>query len=214
MDINSILAKMRASGAIEKGALGEDAVWSLLCNRPNKCLLYNSVRYPYQTDRNGVVYLGNIKYDNGEFYDISNEDNEDEIDCVYITRFKIFLIEVKSYHAKRIDVYDHWINRVDAPMDKSPVAQAEKHARHFYHAVYDVIPDGDPNYIVPVVCFVDRTLLRDARSSHFKTYVPVCTLNSLNKVINKYNQPLKYELSFKDIKQRIKDISISIAKEV
>ena len=214
MGINETLERMRNSGTIQKGALGEDAVWEVLAERPGKCLLYHSLRYPYQTDRSGICYLGNIKYENGQFFDITSEDTEDEIDCVYITPYRIFLIEVKSYRAKRIDIYDHWINRGNEPMDKSPVTQAEKHARHFYHATYEYIPDGKTEYIVPVVCFVDKTILRDARDEYFQRYIPVCTLNSLNKVIQTYNKPLKYGISLKDMDHRVKQISISIDKEL
>ena len=218
MNVNDILSKMRESGRIQdvesKGALGEEAVWTILTERKDPCLLYHSLRYPYQTNRQGVCYLGNIKYENNLFYDITSEDNEDEIDCVYTTQFRIFLIEVKSYKSQRIDIYDHWINRGDKPMDKSPITQAEKHARHFYHAIYDVLPNGKPKYIIPMVCFVDKTTVRDARDQYFVNYVPVCTLNSLNKTINKYNKPLKYQLSFEDIKKKIKQVSISIAREL
>lgn len=218
VNINKILNDMRESSAIQdyesKGALGEEAVFAILAERPDKCLLYNSLRYPYQTNRQGIVYLGNIKYENNVFVDYSSDTTEDEIDCVYITKYRIFPIEVKSYHVKRIDVYDHWINRVDEPMDKSPVAQAEKHARHMYHAIYDVLPKGDPSYIKPVVCFVDQCVIRDARDKYFQNYIPVCTLNALNKVINKYNKPLKYALSLKDIEHKIKNVSISIKKQL
>lgn len=214
MDVNSILSRMRQSGTIEKGAQGEEAVWSVLADRPNKALLYNSVRYPYQSNRQSVTYLGNIKYEDGNFIDVTSESLEDEIDEIYITPYRIFLIEVKSYHVKRIDVYDHWINRVDEPMDKSPVTQAEKHARHFYHAMHSVIPDGNPEYIKPIVCFVDRTIIRDARDEHFQRYIPICTLNKLNSTIDANDKPLGFKLNLNAIDEQIKRIAISIAKEL
>lgn len=217
MSIDSFLAKMRTAGKMQdpklKGSLGEEAVFELCANRSDKCILYNSFMYPYQTSRSGVVYTGNIKYEDGQFVDYTDKSLNDEIDILFITALKVFVIEVKSYSAYRLDVYDHWMNNGNTPVDKSPITQAEKHARHLYHAIYDVLPDGDPMYIVPIVCFVDHCTLRDDRSEYFRAYIPVCVLNNLNRTINKYNTPGPYNLSISDVQRKLKNVAVSIKKE-
>lgn len=218
MNINDTLKAMRDSGKVqdwtEKGALGEDAVFEVCLNRKEQCLLYHSFTYPYQSNRSGIVFMGNIKYEGGQFVEYTDASINDEIDVLYITPSRIFPIEVKSYHSKHIDVYDHWMNRDDTPTDKSPITQAEKHARQLYHAIYDVLPDGKAKYICPIVCFVDRCTLRDDRSDYFQKYIPVCTLNDLNKTINKNSKPYEYILSLRDIKKKLKEVAVSIKKEL
>jgi hypothetical protein len=119
---------------------------------------------------------------------------------------------VKSYHARTLDVYEHWFNKNSTPVDKSPVMQAEKHARHLYHAIYTVLPDGNPSYIQPMVCFVDRCKVRDDRSQHFVDYVPVCVLNNLLATINKYNTPLEYNLDLEQIERKLNEVKVSIKR--
>lgn len=217
--INDVLGKMRKAGKLqdmhEKGDLGEEAVLAVCLKRKEQLgngLLYQSFMYPYQTDRSGVCYTGNIKYENNEFVEYTDDSINDEIDVLYITPYRIFAIEVKSYKAKRLDVYEHWFNRNSTPVDKSPIAQAEKHARHLYHAIYDVLPDGNPNYIQPMVCFVDKCKVLDDRSDHFRDYVPVCILNTLLSTINKYNIPLDYNLDLDMISSKLNEVKVSIKR--
>ena len=218
MEINAMLDKMRKAGKMqdvkEKGNIGEDAVFEICAQRTSmKSLLYNSVLYPYQTSRAGQVYVGNIKWENNDFREYTDSSIDDEIDVLYVTPYRIFPIEVKSYHVYRIDIYDHWVSKGNTPVDKSPVAQAEKHARHLYHALFDVIPDGNPAYIVPMVCFVDRCTIRDDRSQHFKDYIPVCVLNNLNATLDKYNTPLEYNISLPEVEHKVKNVARQIKKE-
>lgn len=217
--VDKILSNMRSKGKMQdnsaKGDLGEDAVLYLCYERkqrlPNS-LLFQSFKYPYQTDKSDVCYTGNIKYENGEFTEYTRKGLEDEIDVLYITPYRIFPIEVKSYGNTRLDIYDHWFNRRNTPVDKSPIAQAEKHARHLYHAIYDVIPDGNPDYIVPMVCFVDKCVIRDDRSDYFQNYIPVCTLNRFKETLEKYNKPLQYNLSLSDIDAKLHKIKTSVRR--
>ena len=220
-NINDVLKNMRKAGKVqdmkEKGDLGEEAVLAICLERKNlvgKGILYQSFMYPYQSDRSGKVYTGNVKYENGEFVEYTSESINDEIDVLYITPYRIFCIEVKSYSARTLDVYEHWFNRGSTPVDKSPVVQAEKHARHLYHAIYDVIPDGDPRYIVPMVCFVDKCKVRDDRSQHFVDYVPVCILNGLMRTLEKYNKPLTYNLDLTQIERKLNEVKVSIKRSL
>lgn len=218
-NINDVLSSMRKAGKVqdmkEKGNLGEDAVLSILYERKQQTgngLLYQSFMYPYQTDRSGKCFTGNIKYEDKEFLEYTSESINDEIDVLYVTPYRIFPIEVKSYKARRLDCYDHWFNRESTPVDKSPICQAEKHARHLYHAIYDVLPDGDPHYIVPMVCFVDKCKVRDDRSPHFQEYIPVCILNNLLKTVNTYNTPLEYNISIEQLERKLNEVKVSIKK--
>lgn len=215
--LNSVLNDMRKAGKIQdmkaKGNLGEEAVLALLQDRKNAVgtgILYQSYMYPYQTDRSGVCYTGNIKYEDNKFVEYTSDSINDEIDVLYVTPYRVFAIEVKSYGARCLDVYDHWFNRNSAPVEKSPITQAEKHARHLYHAIYDVLPDGNPKYIQPMVCFVDRCKVRDDRETHFKKYVPVCILNNLLATINRYNKPLEYNLDLTAIERKLNEVKVSI----
>jgi len=217
--INDVLKNMRAAGKVqdmkEKGDLGEEAVLAICYERKEKAgkgLLYQSFMYPYQTSATGVCYTGNIKYENGQFVEYTKDSINDEIDVLYITPYRVFPIEVKSYNARTLDVYEHWFNRGSTPVDKSPIAQAEKHARHLYHVIYDVLPDGNPEYIKPIVCFVDKCRVRDDRSPYFVDYVPVCILNNLLSTINRYNVPLEYNLDLEQIENKLNNIKVSIKR--
>lgn len=222
MNINDILAKMRMSGKVgemkDKGDLGEDAVVALCYDRKQKFnsgLLYQSFKYPYQSDRNKNCYTGNVMYTGDKdnpFSDYTSDSIDDEIDVLYITNYRVFPIEVKSYHARHLDVYEHWFNRENKPEKKSPIMQAEKHARHLYHAIFDVLPDGNPNYIVPMVCFVDNCKVTDDRSQHFKQYVPVCILNNFLSTLVKNNVPLEYNLNLTEIERKLNSIKLSIRR--
>ena len=217
--IDNILVSMRKSGKMQdmsaKGDLGEDAVLYLCYERKQQLgngLLYQSFMYPYQTNRSGVCYTGNIKYIDNEFVEVTREGLNDEIDVLYITPYRVFPIEVKSYGNTRLDIYDHRFNHGNKPVDKSPITQAEKHARHLYHAIYDILPDGDPDYIVPIVCFVDKCLIRDDRSEYFQNYIPVCTLNKFKSTLERYNKPLEYNLDLPGLEWKLNSIQVSIRR--
>jgi hypothetical protein len=212
---------MRTAGKLQdmkgKGNHGEEAVLAICADRKKTVgngILYQSFMYPYQTTREGVCYTGNVKYENKKFVEYTSDSINDEIDVLYITPYKIFAIEVKSYHARCIDVYEHWCNKDSVPMEKSPIAQAEKHARHLYHAIYDVLPNGEAKYIQPIVCFVDRCKVRDDRSQHFQDYVPVCVLNNLLSVINHYNMPYEYNLDLEQIERKLNSVKVSIKRSI
>lgn len=218
-DINKVLEKMRAAGKFQdmkgKGSAGEDAVLQICYDRKvqkGKGLLYQSYMYPYQTNRVGVCYTGNVMYENEVFVDYSSDSINDEIDVLYITPYRVFVIEVKSYHVRELYIYDHWFNRGNTPVEKSPVAQAEKHARHFYHAVNSVIPNGDTKYIIPMVCFVDRCTVVDDRSDEMREYIPVCTLNNLRAAINKYDKPAEYDIDLLAMEEKLNKVKVSIKR--
>ena len=218
-DINGILGKMRAAGKFQdmkgKGDAGEEAVLQICYDRlqaKGRGMLYQSFMYPYQTNRAGVCYTGNVMYENDIFVDYSSDSINDEIDVLYCTPYRIFPIEVKSYHSRKLYVYDHWFNKDSTIVQKSPIAQAEKHARHLYHAIHSVLPDGDTEYIIPLVCFVDRCTVIDERTPEMQEYVPVCILNNLRSVINKHDKPLSYDIDLPALTDKLNKIKVSIKR--
>lgn len=221
-NIDAILRNMRKEGKLQnmkgKGDAGEDAVLQLILERQRRTggLVYQSFRYPYQKNRAGITYLGNIKLENGEYVEYTDAKNgrtlEDEIDILYVTPYRVIPIEVKSYHAN-LKVYNDWMDKQGEPVDKSPIAQAEKHARHLYHAISDVLPDGRPEYIRPVVCFVDRCRLEDKRTSASISYLPCCILNTLKKTVVEVNSPLKYNLDVNMIERKLREVRTDVKRE-
>lgn len=221
-DINAILGNMRKQGKLQnmkgKGDAGEDAVLHLVLERQRHLggLVYQSFKYPYQTNRQGVTYTGNIFYENGQFVNVDTKKSgaglEDEIDILLVTPYKVFPIEVKSYHAK-LEVYNDWMRKQGEEVDKSPIAQAEKHARHLYHAIADVLPDGRPEYIKPIVCFVDRCTLNDTRTEESIRYLPVCILNTLKATIIANNSPLAYNIDLDAVRTKLSQIKTDVRKE-
>ena len=219
-DINKILARMRKSGKLQdmkgKGDAGEDAVLNICLERQRKRggLLYQSFEYPYQSNKEGKVYVGNIKWENEEYREYTETKRQlyDEIDVLYITDYRVFAIEVKAYHAK-INITDDWMTKNGVKVDKFPIAQAEKHARHLYHAICDVLPDGKPQYIVPICCFVDRCTIEDNRSDKMRYYIPISILNTFRKKIIEYDTPLEYNLDLPAIKRKLNEVRTNVRKE-
>lgn len=210
--IDSILKDMRKAGKVSdwksKGDAGEEAVVQVCLELQRKIggMVYHSYSYPYQTDTVGRVYTGNIKLENGKYveYTDSKKGMVDEIDVLYVTDYRVFVIEVKAYHAK-IDIYDHWLKKNGTEVDKSPILQTEKHCRHLYHALSCVLPDGQPKYIVPLCCFVDRCTVEDDRSPEFEKYIEVCILSNLKSSIMSLNTPLEYNLDLEEIKRKLNE---------
>jgi hypothetical protein len=221
-DINSILKSMRNSGKLQdmkgKGDAGEDAVLQLVLERQRHVggLVYQSFKYPYQTNRQGVTYRGNIIYKEGSYEAIDTKKSgaglEDEIDVLFVTPYRIFPIEVKSYHAK-LEVFNDWMKKQGEMVEKSPIAQAEKHARHLYHAIYEVLPEGRPEYIKPIVCFVDRCTMVDTRREDSIIYLPCCILNTLKSTIINNNTPLRYNIDIPAVRSKLDSVRTDVRKE-
>lgn len=214
--INERLQSMVAAGKLgdykKKGAEGEAAVMDIMHDYRSKHggLLYQGFMYPYASDRAGKLYLGNIFWneETESFSDITRQVN-DEIDVLYISNNRIFAIEVKSYHIKKAVLTDAWMTREGRKVDKSPPCQAEKHARHLYHQIYDVLPDGEPRFIIPVVCFVDRIEKEfdDQRSDEFIHYMPVTPINNLLQVIQDRDySETGYTLDLDAVEKKLKSI--------
>ena len=214
--VDSHMAEMISQGKLgdykAKGAAGEAAVMDIMHDYRNRRggLLYQGFMYPYASDRSGKLYLGNIFWneETQEFTDVTRQVN-DEIDVLFISHYRIFAIEVKSYHIKKAVLTNQWMTREGKKVDKAPTAQAEKHARHLYHQLYEVLPDGDPRYIIPLVCFVDRVEKEfdDQRDSDHQLYMPVCPINQLQStILDRDFSDTGYTLDLDAIEKKLKSI--------
>lgn len=194
-----------------KGDYGESAavavVREYIQERGSGSFLLQSVTYPYAKSKHGKFYGGNIIKEGASYKEVPGREGiHDEIDLLLITSNRIFAIEVKARTGKW-KLYDFWGKQNSSAVDKYPIAQAEKHARHLYHQIYEYLPDGDPKYIVPLTVFVDKATIEDSRNDYDKEYLPIAILNNLKKVILKYDIPQGYNLHLSDIRKRLSRIS-------
>lgn len=215
--MNDTLAKMRAAGRVanykEKGAIGEKAVFDLMheYRTTHGGILKRGFTFPYASNRQSKIYLGNIFWSEAEqrYYDITRQYN-DEIDILYISNYRIFVIEVKAYHDNTIVITDQWMERQGKKVEKSPLTQAEKHARHLYHQLYELLPNGAPDYISPIVCLVDESTIDDRRSEHMREYLPVRVLDGefgLMKLVRELDKKLgEYTLDLEAIEGKLNSI--------
>ena len=170
--------------AKHKGTMGEEACFPIVLDhimkKGNHGYMYHSYKYLYAKGKNGQNLPGNIKLlPTGKFYsEDGNNSTHDEIDILYIGDFNIIAIEVKARGGKWV-LNNEWGKQNSSSVDKYPIAQAEKHCRHLYHILWDVLPGGDPNRIIPLTVFVDKAQVTDKRSKEWKSYVPVAILNTL-----------------------------------
>ena len=182
--------------AKEKGDAGEEILISLarMYQEDQDCVIVWSYSYPYMSDRYSKLYTGNIKLGEDGFIQLTKEGYNDEIDLVIITPYRVFVIECKARSGRWL-LYDHWAKQNSKDVDKSPITQCEKHARHFYHLVHEYLPDGKPEYIVPITAFVDRCTLTDKRSKEYREYIQVSIANTFKRLIKENDTPLNYKIN-------------------
>lgn len=205
-DVNRILKEVdrHRDDVKQKGTWGEKAVLRICEEIYQKMggFIYHS--YEYAVDKE---LPGNLKKDeNGKLF-IENLGNSTEIDVLLVTPFKVFPIEVKTYSVTSgcITLKDDGIYGC-RETKKSPVHQNEMHCRHLYSHIFKNLPNGDTNYIVPIVVFVDRCKLKDERSEMQKNYIPATTLDYLEETIEDYNFPLEYLLDLNELDVALKNI--------
>lgn len=199
--VNGLLGRMRTSTQTGKGTFGEQAVFQIceqFYQRDGGILVHS---YSYKVDKSQA---GNIKRgDNGQLY-IENLGDITEIDVLYVSKFRVFPIEVKAYRSKEIRLDDAGIYGC-YKTDKSPVHQNEMHCRHLYPHIFRALPEGSTEYIVPLVCMVDKAKIVDERSDWQKDYIKLCILNNLEQTICQNNTPLEYQINLKLMDQILKE---------
>lgn len=203
------MATVTAKGRVtDKGTYGELAIVRI-CEELYQSvggILYHS--YTYKTE---PELAGNIKRENGTLF-LENVGSVTEVDVLFVTQFKIFLIEVKAYKAKKIILTDQAIEGC-AVTHKSPVHQNEMHCRHLYPKLVKALPDGVSGYIEPVVVMVDQCELQDNRSMKQKRYIKLATLNSFRSCLEFLNKPLEYRLDLKLVDHCLTDACVSCEKK-
>lgn len=206
--VNDVLNKMHTYNQVEKGTYGEQAVFKIceeFYQRDGGILIHS---YSYKTDKDQA---GNIKRnDTGMLY-VENLSDYTEIDILYVSKFRVFPIEVKAYKAKEIRFDDAGIYGC-YKTDKSPVHQNEMHCRHLYPRLFRALQDGSTEFIVPIVCMVDRATIIDERSDWQKDYIQLCVLDNLESTIQRFNQPIGYQLNLKLVDQILKECMIKNEK--
>ena len=89
------------------------------------------------------------------------------------------------------------------------------HARHLLSGIFEALPDGDENYIVPIVVFVDRCKLVDKRSKWQREYIHKATLNKFADVLSANNTPLNGKfINLRLMEDKLKTIEVSVEKEL
>ena len=191
-----LLSKLKS---VDKGDVGEDVIFEILKTVQKKRggIIFHSYKYPYIPN-----IPGNVKIDdNGKVYVVPGDNHMDEVDLIYVTDYRIFLIEVKAYRSKDIRFTDLWTYHNKAADSKSVLCQSEKHGRHFYHTFYSYLPNGSSEYIIPLVCLVDKCKFTDKRSSKDLNYLPACLRNELVYYLNELDTPLDFRIDIPDLKK-------------
>lgn len=206
--VDDLLGRMRTSSQTGKGTFGEQAVFKICEQFYQKegGILIHSYSYKVDKDQKGNIKKG----DNGQLY-VENLGDLTEIDVLYVSKFRVFPIEVKAYKAKEITLDDAGIYGC-YKTDKSPVHQNEMHCRHLYPHIFRALPDGCTDYIVPIVCMVDKCSIVDKRSDWQKDYIKLCVLNTLEDTIRKYNTPLQCRLNLQLMDSILKEAMIKHEK--
>jgi len=189
-DMTKLRGRVAGSG---KGEIGEAAAFQILTLYKNRigrrCVIIQSYAYPYASNIEGNIKLTT---EGGFIHEPGKAGTDDEIDIVMITDHRIFLIEVKAYSGQ-IKVNDIWTHHANQWDEKSPICQAEKHGRHFYHSFFDVLPDGRHEYIKLVTVFTGLCVVEDMRTKN-KEYIPIAIANDVNKIISMYDVPGEYSI--------------------
>ncbi len=205
-DVDHILkdmrdAKSKSSDATAKGSFGERAVLKILENyyQRNGGILIHS--YSYTVDK---TQPGNIKInESGKPY-FENLGSTTEIDVLYVSKFRVFPIEIKAYKAKTITLTDGGISGC-YKTDKSPVHQNEMHCRHLYGFLFRALQEGNTDFIVPIVCFVDEADIIDDRSDWQRSYVKLSILDTIEDLITECDTPLSHQLNLDLIDKLLKE---------
>jgi hypothetical protein len=199
--VEAALNKMHKNRSefVIKGTAGEIAslaVLQSLQEEGENISIYHSYSYPYAVSRDGNVYPGNVKLEDGKYILINGREYDtDEIDILLVSPIRIIVIEVKARGGRWTFGEDLWGRQNSTQVDKDPVIQCEKHCRHLYHTIYEALPEGRPEYIQPLTLFVDKASVKDGRPMDIRMKYPLAILNNLKcKVTSILKTPLAYSI--------------------
>lgn len=222
--VDNILANMRsvskAGDYIAKGALGEQALIEVIKDytRCNGGVMFQSVKYPYAHKHDNTIAGGNLKWEDGKIVSYETGGGRelvDECDVVLITDRRIFILEAKSYSQTTLIITPYWTfsSKKKCPenplgaVEKCLMSQTEKHARHFYNTFWEFLPEGYPDYIVPILVSIDKSKIQNQQDEY-----PVAVLNNVNYVIGELDKYLKYSLNVAKIVDAMRDRCIHMGE--
>ena len=209
--VNKYLKQVASSKGVNKGTPGEKAVFSIcedLYQRRGGILIHS---YEYKVD---PQLEGNIKMNEDGSVFVERLGSVTEIDVLYISKYRVFPIEVKAYSVahgakdKKIILTDKGISGCLVDY-KSPVHQNEMHCRHLYSYIFRALPEGATKYVVPIVCFVDGCVIGDRRSPEQKKYIKVCTADELYDMLLELDTPIDYKINLSLMDKILKEAASS-----
>lgn len=201
--VKSFIDEMRSSQGVDKGVWGERAALRLLLDvyRERGGILIHS--YEYQTD---PTKNGNIKQENGKHY-LEKLGPLTEIDILYVSQYRVYPIEIKSYNADTITLDTNGIYGCHTT-NKSPIHQNEMHCNHLYSAIAESI-NGNPMYIVPIVCFMtwhNKPIIQDNRPEEERRYILTANINTLMDTIMRCDTPLDCRLNLDMVDRQLRAV--------
>ena len=200
------LKTMRETSGVDKGVWGERAILRLLLDiyRERGGILIHSYEYKVDSDKNG-----NIKFEDGKHY-LENLGSTTEIDILYVSQYRVFPIEVKSYAADKITLTTGNIEGCHT-VNKSPIHQNEMHCNHLYTWIAEAI-NGNPDFIVPIVAFnvfKNKPIIEDKRPDNERSYILVANTGNIKETILKYDTPLDYRINLDQMDRMLKNAMVS-----
>lgn len=165
----------------------------------------------------GSIFEHSFMYEQGPILPTQNSKEEvpvTESDIIAITPYAIFVIEVKT-------VYGHMKVYEDSNIEiikkgtftgnfesKNYLRQNEMHCRHLYYHLKDILPDGNPAYIKPLIVMTGKMKIYDERNNADKRRYPIVITNRLIPTLEEYNKPNKFLLDLNKINKRLNKIRV------
>lgn len=141
------------------------------------------------------------------------EDNPvTEIDCLLVTPYKIFVIEIKTVYGDLIINGDYTMDlfksgKKDTNFTHNYLRQNEMHARHLYYQLHQVLPKGQPKYIEQVIVLTGNMSVEDnRRPQNSKAHVTIT--NNLLQLIEELNKPDEFLISAKAVRKTLNKIRV------
>lgn len=188
----------------ERGDKGEQIIGELL--------QYWSSMY------DGSIFEHSFIYEQGPILPTQNSAETNpvtESDFIVVTPYAVFVIEVKTIYGQMKVYEDFNIEIIRSGTftgenfeSKNFFRQNEMHCRHLYYHLHDILPEGNPSYIKPILVMTGKMKIFDERSSVDKSKYPITILNKLIPVLEKYNKPNKYLLDLNKIRKRFDKIRV------
>ena len=201
--VKSYIDQMRSASGVDKGVWGERAALRVLLDiyRERGGILIHSYEYNTDPDKNG-----NIKQENGRHY-LEKVGSSTEIDILYVSQYRVFPIEIKSYNADTIILTTQGITGCHTT-NKSPIHQNEMHCNHLYTAIAESI-NGNPQFMVPIVCFMtwhNKPVIQDERPEQERRYILTTNINTLADTIRACDTPLDYRINLDMMDRQLKAV--------